>query len=365
MSSEKREIVDISNLSLVRLLSSVIIFIVSLYFVYKVKNVLILLAISAFLAVSIYRPVNFIARKLRVSRAIGTLIAYAIVVSILSYLAWATLPSLVKQVYNLVINAPEMVENAKNSSQMAASVINGLNLEQRSTDLSSYVSTHWQDVVSGVAGQFQSFIGFFASMFTVLIVTFLIISEGPEMMERFWSLFKDGKKKKDYQKLVNRMYMVVTGYTNGQVILTTLNATFALIFILIASKIFGVNVQYPLALWAMIWLAGLIPMVGATLGAIIAVLFTVFYSWKLSLAIVIYYIIYQQIENSTLQPWIQSKSIHASALTIFVSALIGGSFGGIVGAFVAIPVAGCIKVGLDFYFKEHAPDKLKPSKTKS
>ena len=354
MSSEKREIVDISNKSIFRLFSAVLIFIFGIYFLYSIKNVLVMLIISGFLALSIYRPVKFLATKLRVSTTIGTIIAYSLVVGILGYLIYATFPSLIKQLYSLVINAPNTIETARNTNSFAAFAINAFDLEQKSNQLSQYASTHWQDIVHGFAGQFQSFVSFIYSLITILIITLLIVAEGPEMIDRLWDIVEDGNNKKKYQKLLYKMYGVITGYTNGQVILTTLNATFALIFMMIASKIVGVNIQYPLAIWALVWMAGLIPFVGATLGAAVSIFFTIFLSWKLSLAIAIYYAVYQQIENSTLQPWIQSKSINASALTIFVAALIGASFGGIVGTFVAIPLAGCMKVGIDFYLRENS-----------
>ncbi len=344
---------EISNRAIIKLFASILIFIFSIYFIYKIQSVLMLIVISGFLALSIYRPVNFIATKLKISRGAGTAIAYVLIVGIVSYLAFVTIPPLIKQVYSLALNAPELIEDAKNSSKLANNLITKLNIESRAESFSAYASANWDNLATGALSKFQSFLGFMSSLIMVLVLTLMMITEGPEILNNIWMLYKDPIKKKKHQKLFKKMYRVITGYMNGQIILTTLNASFALIFIMIASKIAGVTVQYPLALWAMIWLAGLIPLVGATLGAAIAVMFTLFSSWKLSLAILIYYIIYQQIENSTLQPWIQSKSIHASALMIIVAALIGGSFGGLVGAFLAIPAAGCLKVLIDFYIKEN------------
>lgn len=345
---------EISNRAIFKAFASILIFVASIYFIYKIQSVLVLIIISAFLALSIYRPVNFIATKLKISRGAGTAIAYVIIVGLISYLLYVTVPPLIKQVYNLALNAPESIKNAKNSSNLANNLITKLNIEQKAREFSIYASQNWQNLASNVLNQFQSFIGFLSSLVMVLVLTFLMITEGPEILNNLWSLYKNKEKQKQHQQIVKKMYKVVTGYMNGQLLLTTLNASFAMVFILIASKIAGISIQYPLALWAMIWLSGLIPLVGASLGAGIAVLFTIFVSWKLSLAIVIYYAIYQQIENSTLQPWIQSKSIHASALMIIIAALIGASFGGLAGAFLAIPFAGCLKVLLDFYIKENS-----------
>ena len=368
--AEQKTSFDVSNRALFKVFLSILLFVGLIYFVYKTQHVLTLLVISGFLAVSIYRPVSFIARKLRVSRAAGTFIAYVIVVSFISYLVYATLPSMIRQMYNFTTHAPEMVEQVKNSNGFGSSLVTKFNLEQKAAELSTYVTNHWQDIASNAVYQVQTFVGFLSSIITVLLLTLLIIAEGPEMLNTVWALYPNQQKMEKHKHLVHKMYQVVTGYMNGQVILTTLNATFALIFTLIAAKVFGVSLQYPLALWALIWMAGLIPMVGATLGAIIAVFFTIFYSWKLSLAIVIYYVIYQQIENNTLQPWIQSKSINATALMIIVSALIGGSLAGVFGAFLAIPVAGCLRIWVNYMIEENraknsnSSTKTEPKTTK-
>ncbi len=120
---------EISNRAIIKLFASILIFIFSIYFIYKIQSVLMLIVISGFLALSIYRPVNFIATKLKISRGAGTAIAYVLIVGIVSYLAFVTIPPLIKQVYSLALNAPELIEDAKNSSKLANNLITKLNIE--------------------------------------------------------------------------------------------------------------------------------------------------------------------------------------------------------------------------------------------
>lgn len=87
-------------------------------------------------------------------------------------------------------------------------------------------------------------------------------------------------------------------------------------------------------------------MVGHTLGAIIVTIVALFHSASSALIILGYYILYQQMENYLLQPRIQANSTNMSPLLVFMSVIIGVSFGGLFGGLVAIPVAGCLRIAV-------------------
>ncbi len=107
-------------------------------------------------------------------------------------------------------------------------------------------------------------------------------------------------------------------------------------------------------------LLGLIPMIGNMLAAVIVVIVSLFVSLPLALTMAVFFLVYQQIENATLQPYIQSKYNDLTPLTVFIAALIGISVGGFLGALVAIPIAGCVRI----LVLEYYGDKLKPAETK-
>jgi predicted PurR-regulated permease PerM len=125
---------------------------------------------------------------------------------------------------------------------------------------------------------------------------------------------------------------------------------FAAITLFILSKIFDAPVN-AIALGGIVGLFALLPLIGTTIGAVIAVLACLLVSMPMAIAAAVYFVIYQQIENVTIQPYIQSRSNNLTPLSVFIGALIGVGFGGFLGAVVAIPVVGCIKVFLDDYLK--------------
>jgi predicted PurR-regulated permease PerM len=110
-------------------------------------------------------------------------------------------------------------------------------------------------------------------------------------------------------------------------------------------------VPYPAALVVVVFICGLIPMVGHTIGAIIVTLVALFQSPLAAVLILAYYILYQQIENYIIQPRIQANTTNMSPLLVFSAVIVGVSFGGLLGGLVAIPVAGCIRIALLDYLR--------------
>jgi predicted PurR-regulated permease PerM len=141
------------------------------------------------------------------------------------------------------------------------------------------------------------------------------------------------------------MYRVIKGYVNGQVFLA------ALASLLILPAILALHISYPAALIVIVFVCGLIPMVGHTIGAIIVTTVALFHSLTSAIIILAYYILYQQIENYLIQPKIQANSTNMSPLLVFMSVVIGVTFGGIFGGLLAIPVAGCLRIALLEYLR--------------
>src|SRR5690606_34847208 len=109
---------------------------------------------------------------------------------------------------------------------------------------------------------------------------------------------------------------------------------------------------YPFALVVVVFICGLIPMVGHTIGAVLVSLVALFTSPVAALVVFVYYILYQQIENYAIQPKVQANSTDMSPLLVFSSVVIGVSFSGILGGLVAIPVAGCLRIlVLDYLYR--------------
>ncbi len=206
-------------------------------------------------------------------------------------------------------------------------------LSDRLGDISSTAVTGVQRVGTSVI-----------SILTVLVLTFMMLIEGPRWRRFFMDVVPDERQARVH-RLTHDMYRVVKGYVNGQVVLALIAALMLLPALLI------LHVPYPAALVVIVFICGLIPLVGHTIGAFIVTVVALFESPWSAVLILGYYILYQQIENYIIQPRIQANSTNMSPLLVFSAVIIGVSFGGLLGGLVAIPVAGCIRIFLLDYLR--------------
>jgi predicted PurR-regulated permease PerM len=232
--------------------------------------------------------------------------------------------------YNLDSQVNTAIENAKNQFSQTAQNIGNL-------------------LVGGVGVILSGLV----TVILVLVLTFFMLVEGPAWMERVWGLYDDPDRLKHHKALISRMYRIVTGYVNGQILVAGIAATAALCVLLVLSAVFHLSLSLALPLAVIVFLCGMIPMIGSTLSAIIVPLVLLFSSFTAAIIFLVYFIIYQQIENNFIAPTIQARSVELSALAILCAILIGVSLFGLLGGVIAIPVAGCLRVLLIHYL-EHA-----------
>jgi len=191
----------------------------------------------------------------------------------------------------------------------------------------------------------------------VLVLTFLMLIEGPMWMERLWGLYNNKRKMITHKRVVSRIYAVVNGYVTGQLTVSAIGATFAGLTVFVLSLVFP---QIPGALAfptaAITFVLSLIPMFGATIGGVLITALLAFNAPIAAAIYAVYFVIYQQVENNFISPHIQARKIELSALAVLGSVTIGLYMFGIVGGIIAIPIAGSIRVLLDEYLT-HAKEE--------
>jgi predicted PurR-regulated permease PerM len=239
------------------------------------------------------------------------------------------------------------VDQVHNQDSSLGKFIRDHHLQGQVDKLSQQLSAR-VDNFSGTAISTISHIG--SSLFavlTVIVLTVMMLAEGPRWRRIFEQLIPDRHTKRS-RRLAHDMHRVIQGYVNGQVLLATIAS------LLIVPMLFILGISKPLALMVIIFICGLIPMVGHTIGAVIVTTVALFHSLPAAIIILVYYILYQQIENYVVQPRIQANATNMSALLVFISVILGVNFGGLLGGLVAIPVAGCIRVAvLDYLESRH------------
>jgi len=340
--------VTISNRTVVRLILLTIATIVVIRFALSVTHILQLIFIAFFLSLALNPAVSWIARNMHLkSRITATAIAYLLVVSFLaSFLAYVV-PPLVQQTVQFVSDAPETIQSIRTDNSSIGRFVRDHDLDQQIEGFSNDLQTRTENFrkpVVATAGRVGSAL---VSIITVLVLTFMMLVEGPVWIARYWRL-QPSKRREHHKMLANKMYRVVTGYVNGQLLLAVIAASFAFMVLLIASTLLNVSIN-AVALAGILIITGLIPMIGNTIGGVLVTLACLFVSVPLAIIMAVFFVIYQQIENVSLQPYIQAKYNEITPLFVFIAALLGIGFGGILGALIAIPTAGCVKIlFLDF-----------------
>lgn len=340
----------IDNATIIRILLLVFIAIVGLVLLEKIIQPLILILVSFFLALALNPTVSSIARRLRSkSRVRATAVAYVFVITVIVAFFSFVFPPLVRQTIDFVQSVPETVQNFKNDDGAISRFVYKYHIDEEIDQLTNDFGSRFSDFgrpALATAGKIGTTI---VGIITVLVLTFMMLVEGPRWVDKYFATIKP-KHREHHKKLANKMYRVVVGFVNGQVVIAALGGVFAAITLFIASQIFDVSIN-AVALGGIIALFALMPMIGTIIGSVIVVLACLLVSFPLAIVMTIYFIVYQQIENVTIQPYIQSRNNTLSPLLVFVAAILGVGLGGILGAILAIPTAGCIKVILDDYFE--------------
>jgi len=343
--------INIDNETVFRAMAVIVGFVLTLWVIYITREPLILIGIAFFLSLALNPPVSYLAKRLPGhSRGAATATAYLVVLIALGLLIWLSVPPMVNQTNRFIQNYPEYAQELKTGDNLAADIVQRFDLESRIDDFQEQLDPDQLDIVSGPIVSFlQRISSSLISVLTVLVLSFFILVEGPRWLERFWSL--QPEKNRDHrQALAQRMYKVVTGYVNGQLFIASIAGVSTLIMLVIMNAI-GFSIPFALPLAATVAVLGLIPLIGATLGAVIVVVVALFSSTTAAIVMAIFFIIYQQIENNVLQPIVQSKSVNMSPLLILISAIIGVSVSGLLGAIVAIPIAASAKIVASDYLR--------------
>jgi predicted PurR-regulated permease PerM len=323
--------------------------------VYSARTALILLGTSFFLAMALNVPVSAISKRLPGKSRVGaTALAYLAVMVILVSVIAFVIPPIVQQTAKFAQNLPTVVEDVTTQWQGMNDFIKENHLQGQvdaaltsiKDNASSWAAGVGQGFISGVG----SFFGFMTAAFLVLVLTFLMLVEGPLWRKRWFGIYQDQDRMERHSKLADRMYGVVTGYVTGQLTVSAIGATCAALVVFVLSFVFPelpANLAMPTA--AITFVLSLIPMFGATIAGVVISILLAFNTIPAGIIFAIFFVIYQQVENNFISPHVQAKKIDLSALAVLASVTVGIYVFGVVGGIIAIPIAGCVKVLIDYY----------------
>jgi predicted PurR-regulated permease PerM len=183
----------------------------------------------------------------------------------------------------------------------------------------------------------KSVISIVAATVTIVFLTFFMLLEGRSWVERFYSLLSPESQPR-WRKVGEDIYRTVGGYVTGNILISIIAGAGNTVVLLI------MGVPYAVALGLLVAFLDLIPLAGATVAGVIVAAVAFLHSVPAGIVVVIFFVVYQQVENHVLQPVIYGKTVQLSPLAVLIAVLVGAELAGIIGALAAIPVAGALQV---------------------
>jgi predicted PurR-regulated permease PerM len=320
-----------------------------LYLLWRVRGVVRLLAISLFFAFALFPVVDAVSVKTRAPRSLVILIVYLALGLIVTVIGYVVIPSLVNEVHQLSRDAPHYAAVLRRNTtfrhyddryHLTAKLLRDTH---QLPELLAKAAGPLKDVTVGAAS-------FLTQLITVLAVTFLLILHGRQYVDLALSLA--GERRERYRKVVIDIKDAVAGYTLGNIIISAL-ATVATWIVLTV-----LGVPYSLALGFLVGFFDLIPLVGATLGAIIVATATIPVDFPTATIIwIAFIIVWQRFEDYVVQPFVYGRSLKVNPLVTIVSLLCGAALFGILGVLLAIPSAAAIQIILREWWSARGVDE--------
>jgi predicted PurR-regulated permease PerM len=315
--------------------------VIALYVIYLLRRPLTWIFIAGFLAIALSGPVNFLSNFTRRGVAVAAVYLGVILIPVLIFAS--LVPPIVEQGRNLADSLPQYASDLSDFVQKNERLrsleqdydITG-KLEEEAGKLPGRVGDA-AGVLSGIG------LGLVNSLFagvTILVLSAFLIGSGRRWLD-LWAERYRPERAEWMKRLYGRIGNAVGNYVAGALVQATIAGVLAWLVLTI------LGVPYALPLAVIVFLLDIVPLVGATLGAIVVGIVTLFNDFPTDTIVwAVFSIVYQQLENTVIQPRIQARAVAVHPFVVLVSVLFGSTLFGVLGALLAIPVAAAIQIAI-------------------
>jgi len=325
----------------------------AVYLIYLLRRPITWVVIAAFIAVAVSGPVHFVERYVR-RRSLAVLLVYVVLVAVPIGIVTLIGGTIVRQATELVADLPNYVREASEFIRQNKT-LNGLEqdyditgkLQEQAASLPGRVG----DAAGTLSGLGLAVVNSIFALVTILILSVFLGNSGRRWLDAAIRL-RPTEQQGRLKRTADRVGQAVGGYVAGALAQATL-AGFTTYVVLL---ILGVPFAAPLAV--LVALFDLIPLVGATIGAAAVGIVTFFANFPVATIVwAIWSILYQQVENTVIQPQIQKRAVQLNPFLVIVAVLFGSTLFGVLGALLAVPFAAAIQIVVREYLelRRYAP----------
>jgi predicted PurR-regulated permease PerM len=302
------------------------------------RQVITWVLVSLFLAMALNPAVDWFMRHGIKKRGYAAGLTYVLALVAIGAIGYAFIPTLVNQVNEFVQAVPGYVDDLTKGRGRLGFLETKYHIVEK---IREQVREGGASRVLGLTGAAisitKSVISLVLATITIAFLTFFMLLEGPMWMDRIFGLVPEHSRPR-WRKVGHDVYRTVGGYVTGNLVISLIAGT------LTTAVLLAVGVPFAVALGVIVALLDLIPLAGATIAGVIIGTVAFLHSITAGIVVVVFFILYQQIENHFIQPVVYSRTVQLSPLVVLVAVLVGAKLAGILGALGAIPIAGAIQV---------------------
>jgi predicted PurR-regulated permease PerM len=301
------------------------------------RHVLSWIFIAIFLTLALNPAVDRLERRTK-RRGVATGIVFLAAVGVIAGIAFLFIPTLVGQINDFAGKVPDYLSDVTKGRGRLGFLQEKYHLVDKARKALKEGGASKLFGISGTAlALAKGVVNAVLATVTIAFMTLFMLLEGPRWVESFFGLLAPDSRRR--WRVVGRdIYRTVGGYVTGNLLISLIAGTLTTIVLLIT------GVPYALALGLIVAILDLIPLAGATIAAIIVGSVAFIHSVPAGIIVVVFFVLYQQVENHLIQPVIYGRTVQLSPLAVLIAVLIGAALAGVLGALAAIPVAGSLQV---------------------
>lgn len=292
-------------------------FILGIWFLYEIRNILVMLFIG-FILMTAINPIVRITNKVKIPPLIAVLFTYTAIIALLSITIVSLVPAVIQQTGSMFSQLPEMIDK----------IDKAYNLQLNGAFITDNLSSAPSNILKFAAGAFYNIINLLA----VFFMTYYLILERPNLHKYLTRFFGDDEAEKKAENLVREVETRVGGWIRGEIILMVFIGVFTYIGLVL------LNIPYALPLGILAGLLEIVPNIGPTIAAVPAVIIGLSVSPLTAVGAVALSILVQQLESNLIVPQVMKIAIGVRPLVTITVLFTGLTLGGIMGMILAMPL---------------------------
>ncbi|WP_200207981.1 AI-2E family transporter [Micromonospora coerulea] len=310
---------------------------VGLALVWETRRVLIWVVVAAFFAVALSPLVDRVQRRIVRRRAAATLVVFLAAFVALAALGLVIVVPLLDELARFADRAPDLLREARAGRGPVGELLERFHLRRHAEAHVDQIQRFGGQLGRSTVGLVRGTVQGVAGVLTVVVLAYLMVVQGPRITAGTLAL-AGGTRAERLRRIGRESARTITGYLSGNLLISLICglATFVVLAL--------TGVPFAAVIALLVAIADLIPLVGATLGAIVAAGAGFLHSPTAGVVVLVFFVVYQQVENHLLQPVIMSRAVRLNPLTVLVSVLLAAELGGLLGALLAIPAAGIAQI---------------------